>query len=59
VAEATGILPILAKRSGATIPIVDHVQSKFALLPYAVEKTKTNNIVAIGGNAMLLNLQEE
>ncbi|MGS2721615.1 bifunctional proline dehydrogenase/L-glutamate gamma-semialdehyde dehydrogenase PutA [Paraglaciecola aestuariivivens] len=57
-AQPQGIWPILAKRTGAIIQVVDHVQSVFALLPYAVEKTKTNNIVATGGNAMLLNLKE-
>jgi RHH-type transcriptional regulator, proline utilization regulon repressor / proline dehydrogenase / delta 1-pyrroline-5-carboxylate dehydrogenase len=53
-----GIMPILAQRKGAIIPVIGHVVDAFALLPYVVEKTLTNNIVATGGNAMLLNLQE-
>ncbi|TQV69959.1 bifunctional proline dehydrogenase/L-glutamate gamma-semialdehyde dehydrogenase PutA [Exilibacterium tricleocarpae] len=57
-----GIAAILAARAGPIIPLLtepvsDGVQS-LALLPYAVEKTKTNNIVATGGNALLLNLTE-
>jgi len=53
-----GIMPILAERKGAIIPVIGYVVEAFALLPYLVEKTLTNNIVATGGNAMLLNLQE-
>jgi RHH-type transcriptional regulator, proline utilization regulon repressor / proline dehydrogenase / delta 1-pyrroline-5-carboxylate dehydrogenase len=53
-----GIMPVLAQRKGAIIPVIGHVVEAFALLPYVVEKTLTNNIVATGGNAMLLNLQE-
>lgn len=48
----------LAQRTGAIIPLITHLKGPFALLPYAVEKTNTNNVVATGGNAMLLNLQE-
>jgi len=51
-------MPILAERKGAIIPVIGYVVEAFALLPYLVEKTLTNNIVATGGNAMLLNLQE-
>ncbi|MFT2091032.1 bifunctional proline dehydrogenase/L-glutamate gamma-semialdehyde dehydrogenase PutA [Paraglaciecola sp. 2405UD69-4] len=56
--QAEGLWPVLATRSGAIVPVINHVLSQFALLPYAIEKTKTNNIVATGGNAMLLNLKE-
>lgn len=56
--DTKGLWPVLAKRAGAIVPVVNHIQSQFALLPYAIEKTKTNNIVATGGNAMLLNLKE-
>ncbi|MEP2653997.1 MAG: bifunctional proline dehydrogenase/L-glutamate gamma-semialdehyde dehydrogenase PutA [Paraglaciecola sp.] len=56
--DTKGLWPVLTKRDGAIVPVINHVQSQFALLPYAIEKTKTNNIVATGGNAMLLNLKE-
>ncbi len=48
----------LARRPGAIIPLITHLEGPFSLLPYAVEKTNTNNVVATGGNARLLNLQE-
>ncbi|MGJ8682440.1 bifunctional proline dehydrogenase/L-glutamate gamma-semialdehyde dehydrogenase PutA [Paraglaciecola sp.] len=56
--NAMNIYPVLAQRAGAIIQVVDHVQDDYALLPYLVEKTKTDNIVATGGNAFLLNLNE-
>ncbi|MEP0175657.1 MAG: bifunctional proline dehydrogenase/L-glutamate gamma-semialdehyde dehydrogenase PutA [Paraglaciecola sp.] len=56
--DTNGLWSVLTKRDGAIVPVINHVQSQFALLPYAIEKTKTNNIVATGGNAMLLNLKE-
>jgi RHH-type transcriptional regulator, proline utilization regulon repressor / proline dehydrogenase / delta 1-pyrroline-5-carboxylate dehydrogenase len=52
------IIGQLSRRPGAIIPLVTHLNGPFALLPYSVEKTWTNNIVATGGNALLLNLQE-
>lgn len=48
----------LSRRPGAIIPLVTHLNGPFTLLPYGVEKTYTNNVVATGGNALLLNLQE-
>ncbi|KXI27677.1 bifunctional proline dehydrogenase/L-glutamate gamma-semialdehyde dehydrogenase PutA [Paraglaciecola hydrolytica] len=56
--QVEGLMPHLALRSGAIIPLINHVTAAFALLPYSVEKTRTDNIVATGGNAMLLNLKE-
>lgn len=53
-----GLMAQLASRPGAIIPLINHVSQAYALLPYSVEKTCTNNIVATGGNAMLLNLKE-
>jgi RHH-type proline utilization regulon transcriptional repressor/proline dehydrogenase/delta 1-pyrroline-5-carboxylate dehydrogenase len=48
----------LADRAGAIIPLVTAVSDCFPLHPFAVEKTKTNNVVATGGNTLLLNLIE-
>lgn len=56
--KSDGLLPVLADRKGAIIPVIDHIEGTFSGLPYCVEKTQTNNIVATGGNAMLLNLKE-
>lgn len=56
--DVIGIVALMGQRKGAIVPLVTQCLTEFALLPYAVEKTKTNNIVATGGNAMLLNLQE-
>lgn len=54
-----GSIPIkLSRRSGAIIPLVTHLNGPFALQPYSVEKTLTNNVVVTGGNALLLNLKE-
>lgn len=56
--QAELIAPVV-KREGAIIPFVECLSRKFILLPFASEKTKTNNVVATGGNAFLLNLTEE
>ena len=56
--DSAGIPALLSRRTGAIIPLVTHLEGPFALLPYAAEKTFTDNVVATGGNALLLNLQE-
>ncbi|WP_339769105.1 bifunctional proline dehydrogenase/L-glutamate gamma-semialdehyde dehydrogenase PutA [uncultured Paraglaciecola sp.] len=56
--NADGLISALGSRRGAIIPFVGNVSTEYTLLRYASEKTKTDNIVATGGNAMLLNLKE-
>lgn len=53
-----GLIWALGLRKGAIIPFVGKLSADFSLLRFACEKTKTDNVVATGGNAMLLNLKE-
>ncbi|MGS2724421.1 bifunctional proline dehydrogenase/L-glutamate gamma-semialdehyde dehydrogenase PutA [Porticoccus sp. GXU_MW_L64] len=48
----------MAQRGGAIAPMVVEAGGPNYLVRFAVEKTKTVNIVATGGNALLLNLDE-
>ena len=48
----------LVDRGGAIAPMVVEAGGPNYLVRFAVEKTKTVNIVATGGNALLLNLDE-
>ncbi len=49
----------LVARGGAIVPMVIEAGGPNYLVRFAVEKTKTVNIVATGGNALLLNLNED
>ena len=58
-AHNTATIPSrLSQRTGAIIPLITHLKGPYALLPYSVERTLSNNVVATGGNALLLNLRE-
>ncbi|MCV6605326.1 MAG: aldehyde dehydrogenase family protein, partial [Porticoccaceae bacterium] len=48
----------MAERGGAIAPMVVEAGGPNYLVRFAVEKTTTVNIVATGGNALLLNLDE-
>ena len=48
----------MVERGGAIAPMVVEAGGPNYLVRFAVEKTKTVNIVATGGNALLLNLDE-
>ena len=56
--NAPGLISTLGARKGAIIPFVGSMSADYSLLRFATEKTKTDNVVATGGNAMLLNLKE-
>jgi RHH-type proline utilization regulon transcriptional repressor/proline dehydrogenase/delta 1-pyrroline-5-carboxylate dehydrogenase len=49
----------LSDRGGAIVPMVVEPGGPNYLLRYVVEKTRTVNIAATGGNALLLNLNEQ
>ena len=57
--EALAMLLEVSDRGGAIIPMVVEAGGPNYLLRFAVEKTKTVNVVATGGNALLLNLDEQ
>jgi len=57
--EALAMLLEVSERGGAIVPMVVEPGGPNYLLRFAVEKTKTVNIVATGGNALLLNLDEQ
>jgi len=56
--EALAMLLEISERGGAIVPMVVEPGGPNYLLRFVVEKTKTVNIVATGGNALLLNLDE-
>ena len=58
VSQAMQLQAQRAAQDGAIIPFILSDQSPDYLLRFAVEKTVTINIVATGGNALLLNLDE-
>lgn len=53
-----GLISALGARKGAIIPFIGSLTADYSVLRFATEKTKTDNVVATGGNAMLLNLKE-
>jgi RHH-type proline utilization regulon transcriptional repressor/proline dehydrogenase/delta 1-pyrroline-5-carboxylate dehydrogenase len=57
--EALNMLLQISDRGGAIVPMVVEPGGPNYLLRFVVEKTKTVNIVATGGNALLLNLDEQ
>jgi RHH-type proline utilization regulon transcriptional repressor/proline dehydrogenase/delta 1-pyrroline-5-carboxylate dehydrogenase len=57
--EALAMLMEVSERGGAIIPMVVEPGGPNYLLRFVVEKTKTVNIAATGGNALLLNLDEQ
>ena len=59
VSEALAMLLEVSDRGGAIIPMVVEPGGPNYLLRFVVEKTKTVNIAATGGNALLLNLDEQ
>ena len=59
VEEALDMLLEVSERGGAIIPMVVEAGGPNYLLRFAMEKTRTVNIVATGGNALLLNLDEQ
>ena len=59
VEEALAMLLEISERGGAIVPMVVEPGGPNYLLRFVVEKTKTVNIVATGGNALLLNLDEQ
>ncbi len=56
--DALTMLLELSERGGAIVPMVVEAGGPNYLLRFSVEKTRTINIVATGGNALLLNLDE-
>ena len=56
--NAPGLISALGARKGAIIPFVGSMSADYRFLRFATEQTKTDNVVATGGNAMLLNLKE-
>ena len=56
--NSPGLISTLGARKGAIIPFVGSMSADYSLLRFATEKTKTDNVVATGGNAMLLKLKE-
>ena len=56
--EALAMLLEISERGGAIVPMVVEPGGPNYLLRFVVEKTKTVNIVATGGNALLLNMDE-
>ena len=59
VEEALAMLLEISERGGAIVPMVVEPGGPNYLLRFVVEKTKTVNIAATGGNALLLNLGEQ
>jgi RHH-type proline utilization regulon transcriptional repressor/proline dehydrogenase/delta 1-pyrroline-5-carboxylate dehydrogenase len=59
VEDALEMLLEISERGGAIIPMVVEPGGPNYLLRFVVEKTRTTNIVATGGNTMLLNLDEQ
>lgn len=57
-ADALAMQLALVARGGAIVPVVLEKGGPGYLLRFAVEKTTTINIVATGGNALLLNLSD-
>lgn len=57
--DALAMQMALVERGGAIVPMVVEPSGPNYLSRFVVEKTKTVNIVATGGNALLLNLNEE
>jgi RHH-type proline utilization regulon transcriptional repressor/proline dehydrogenase/delta 1-pyrroline-5-carboxylate dehydrogenase len=57
--EALAMLLEISERGGAIVPMVVEPGGPNYLLRFVVEKTKTVNIVATGGNALLLNMDEQ
>jgi delta 1-pyrroline-5-carboxylate dehydrogenase len=57
--EALAMLLEISERGGAIVPMVVEPGGPNYLLRFVVEKTRTINIVATGGNALLLNLDEQ
>lgn len=57
-ATALAMQLALVARGGAIVPFVVEEGGPGYLLRFAVEKTTTTNIVATGGNALLLNLSD-
>ena len=57
--EALAMLLEISERGGAIVPMVVEPGGPNYLLRFVVEKTRTVNIVATGGNALLLNLDEQ
>jgi len=57
--EALAMLLEVSERGGAIVPMVVEPGGPNYLMRFVVEKTRTVNIVATGGNALLLNLDEQ
>jgi len=57
--EALAMLLEISDRGGAIVPMVVEPGGPNYLMRFVVEKTRTVNIVATGGNALLLNLDEQ
>ena len=57
--DALAMLLEVSDRGGAIVPMVVEPGGPNYLLRFVVEKTKTVNIAATGGNALLLNLDEK
>ncbi len=58
VQQALRLQSMLIERGGAIAPVINESGGPDYLLRFTVEKTVTKNIVATGGNALLLNLEE-
>ena len=58
VQEALAMLLEMSERGGAIVPMVVEAGGPNYLMRFVVEKTRTVNIAATGGNALLLNLGE-
>lgn len=57
--QALALQQTMTERGGAITPLVTDTSGPDYLLRFAVEKTVTTNIVATGGNALLLNLDDQ